>query len=391
MPAQTLRLTRRGWSLLWAALAIVVVTTAMNRREGLFIAAFLVLAVVLCSATVAFQKTPLRMTRTVPAEAQCGEPMEIVCTMKSIGITSTVAGWTDAVPQSFGRSPVGVLPPAHLLRGGRAAVRYRVVPTVRGLHEIGPFSVTLTDPLGVCEVVRAVGSPSTALVLPRVSPLAPSELFTAASEGRRRDRTRPTAPRADELIARDYRPGDPLRRVHWRATARHGQLMVRQEEPQADPDVLVLLDVPPGQTRIDACVDLAASISLHLGSLGYRITVALPETEWLTVSPKDAREILMPLAVWPGGTIRSAHETAQRCEQRFADRIPLILITTDADRLVALADLATQASPAIAFIATGSGLLRDTVPATWQASGLSDRIDVPASWDRLNRRLLVHD
>ncbi|GAB2513434.1 DUF58 domain-containing protein [Paramicrobacterium agarici] len=387
MSARTLRLTRRGWALAWASAVILVLTILLTRREGLFIASFLAIVVVLCALMASRQRVPLHVGRRVPSDAHCGERVDIVCEIQAAGSSSAVTGWTDAVPRSFGSTPHGVMPPQRLARGGRTAVRYTVVPSVRGWYDVGPFQVTVSDPLGACESSRPVGETSRMLVLPRVSPLAPSDLLASAGEGRRRDRTRPTAPRADELIARDYRPGDPLRRVHWRATARHGQLMVRQEEPQADPEALLLLDVAPGQTRIDALVDMAASLAVHVAGMGYRVTFAESDSSWVTTQPSDIRDVLTALAVWPGGTLDAEREVALRIEQRFSDSIPIFVLTTDADRLSALTAIAVRAAPAIAFVATGSGLDQDAVPAPWIAAGLADRVDVSASWERLHRRV----
>ena len=43
-------------------------------------------------------------------------------------------------------------------------------------------------------------------------------------------------------MTREYRHGDPMRRVHWAATARHGELMVRQEESVTTPEATIILD-----------------------------------------------------------------------------------------------------------------------------------------------------
>lgn len=388
MSVRTIRLTARGWALVWTSFVCVALATLFNRREGLFVAVFLIIVVVLCGVSVASQKAKMRVVRRILGDGHCGETLKIVCEIQSNGSTAGVSGWTDSVPRTFGSAPTGVLPPRRMMRGGRAAVRYSVVPSVRGWYDIGPFRITLADSLGVCETSRSVGETTGILVLPRVSALTAGDLIPPAGEGRQYDRTRPTAPRADELIARDYRPGDPLRRVHWRATARRGQLMVRQEEPQADPEALVLLDVAAGQVRADALVDLAASITVHLSNEGFRVTFAESATRWVDAPPKDPHEILTALAVWPGGMLGAAHDVAQRIERRFSDRIPIFVLTSDVGRLDDLASVALNAAPAVAFVASGSGLSRADVPAPWLAAGLADRVDVAASWNRLQRRLV---
>ena len=53
-------------------------------------------------------------------------------------------------------------------------------------------------------------------------------------------------PSDDDVMTREYRHGDPMRRVHWAATARHGELMVRQEESVTTPEATIILDQRSG-------------------------------------------------------------------------------------------------------------------------------------------------
>jgi uncharacterized protein (DUF58 family) len=73
-----------------------------------------------------------------------------------------------------------------------------------------------------------------------------------------------TAPRSgsgNELFGvREYRPGDPLRRIHWRSSARHGELIVREYEPPGVQTVGILCDPdPPSREAADQVARLAAS------------------------------------------------------------------------------------------------------------------------------------
>ena len=69
---------------------------------------------------------------------------------------------------------------------------------------------------------------------------------TGLAGARGHDGVTPTRARAnpsdDDVMTREYRHGDPLRRVHWAATARHGSLMVRQEESVTTPEATIILD-----------------------------------------------------------------------------------------------------------------------------------------------------
>ena len=91
----------------------------------------------------------------------------------------------------------------------------------------------------------------------------------------------------DDVIARSYLPGDAMKRLHWRATAHHGELMVRQEEQQLTPRAAVVLDCEPvsqgtakdrqGEWEYSAvlewCVAATASITTHLVKAGYVVVL----------------------------------------------------------------------------------------------------------------------
>jgi uncharacterized protein (DUF58 family) len=82
----------------------------------------------------------------------------------------------------------------------------------------------------------------------------------------------------DDAATREYRRGDDLRRVHWRSTARTGELMVRREEQPWESRATVVLDTRvfahrgEGPTAsFEWAVSAAASICMHLRHAGYKL------------------------------------------------------------------------------------------------------------------------
>src|SRR5690606_33189547 len=82
----------------------------------------------------------------------------------------------------------------------------------------------------------------------------------------------------DDVATREYRNGDDLRRVHWRSTARVGELMVRREEQPWESRATIVLDTRrhghhgEGPTSsFEWAVSAAGSVALHLRRSGYRI------------------------------------------------------------------------------------------------------------------------
>ena len=92
---------------------------------------------------------------------------------------------------------------------------------------------------------------------------------SAALDTRSASGSRTPAP--DDLSLRDYRPGDDPRRVHWRSTARLGDLVVRQDEHAGRRPATVLLDLPGQDEALEWTIATGASIAVALAESGHRI------------------------------------------------------------------------------------------------------------------------
>jgi uncharacterized protein (DUF58 family) len=119
-------------------------------------------------------------------------------------------------------------------------VRYPVPTLRRGLIRLGPLRVTRRDPLGLIGVARTHGGTAQVWVHPRVHPLAAVPVGIARSLDGRVDRVPHGSITFDTL--REYVIGDELRRVHWRTSARIGELMVREHLDTSLPRIVLLVD-----------------------------------------------------------------------------------------------------------------------------------------------------
>ena len=109
-----------------------------------------------------------------------------------------------------------------------------------------------------------------------------------------------TAPRAGhgtEIFGvREYRPGDTLRRIHWRSTARRGELVVREFEPPGVQNLGVFLDPNPASAEVaDQVARLAASEAWDCLRTGGRVTLWAPGCE---PSRPDEERNLLALLDW---------------------------------------------------------------------------------------------
>lgn len=153
--------------------------------------------------------------------------------------------WRDSLPRALDGDARGVFPAlGSALRGGErvVAVRYAVTGRVRGIRAIGPLRVTSTDPFGLARRSQVFRDTTPVTVAPAMVDLAPIVDYAGEAGGALHTATTQLGQGADNLVARPYLPGDSMRRIHWRASAHSGDLMVRQEEQESTPEAIVVID-----------------------------------------------------------------------------------------------------------------------------------------------------
>src|SRR5215469_6205290 len=137
---------------------------------------------------------------------------------------------------------------------------------------IGPLRVRVADSFGLVEINRAFATTSTVTVTPKIIPLARPQLagnWLGGDEGR----SSIAATGDDDVVPRAYQTGDALRRVHWRSTARYGELMVRREEQHWRNTATLFIDTRrlahPTTASFELAVTVAASVGVHVAGEGF--------------------------------------------------------------------------------------------------------------------------
>jgi len=153
----------------------------------------------------------------------------------------------DALPQealAHRRIKVegGRLRLARLARGGTESLNYQVTFLMRGYYQLGPLLVETGDVFGLHRRFRVTGEPHFALVLPKVLPLQGYNLASRRPMGEIRVVHRLFEDPTRLAGVRPYQQGDALNRIHWRATARTGQLHSRVYETSRIAGATFLLD-----------------------------------------------------------------------------------------------------------------------------------------------------
>ncbi|PJJ71707.1 uncharacterized protein (DUF58 family) [Diaminobutyricimonas aerilata] len=282
LEARRRRLSARGWATLVLAAVLFVAAYSLGYEELLLPAGVALLLVVSGVVTALVRSPWLEVKRTfTPASVGAGDTVRVTVTVSNVGASPTVAAqWTDTAP--WGGSPSGTLP--GLAWGARrdARVEYELRAHRRGIVSFGPLLLDLRDPFGMVDVEHHIGGVDRLVVTPQVSRLPADGSAFGEGEGSAQFVQRRTTGNDDDLMTREYRTGDALRRVHWRASARHGELMVRQEEQRSFPDARLILDtrrasypdaVGGESDGFEWAVRMAASMGVHLGDAGYRLTV----------------------------------------------------------------------------------------------------------------------
>ncbi|WP_018801932.1 DUF58 domain-containing protein [Salinispora arenicola] len=333
--------------------------------------------------------------RAEPDRVARGEPATMTVTVHNRGRLRSA---NLVAEDRCGAVPVAV--PVLRLRPGRdTTVRYDVPTTRRGVVPVGPLRVTRRDPLGLVSLSRPYGETVPVWVHPRVHPLS----VVPTGAGRSLDGQVDAVPHGSITFdsLREYVVGDELRRVHWRTSARVGELMVRENVDTSLPRLVVLLDnravAHPQRSAglaesFEAACEAAASVltAAHRSDLPVVLVLVAPEDEGSRAGVAEseaARSGLSPLdrlaAAGLGGDTLDATLTRLRGERR-GDTLVALTGPGGRDSLGQFGAL-RGAYPSVVV-----GVLAAAEPAQAQTAGLvvidaADGAAFAAEWDRVRR------
>lgn len=232
----------RGWGLLGAGGTFLLAAQVMGRRDLLALAIFLFVLPLLALAGTRVLKPSFRVYREFhPSTVETGATTTVLLAVARTGAGSGHALMEEKLPARFGESPVFRFP-ARSAVGGTSRYEYHLRSGKRGQFRIGPVTAEFSDPFGLSLHRHAIDDGDILTVTPAAVELPVTGLAGARGhDGVTATRIRAN-PSDDDVMTREYRHGDPMRRVHWAATARHGELMVRQEESVTTPEATIILD-----------------------------------------------------------------------------------------------------------------------------------------------------
>jgi len=398
-------LTVRGRAFLAAGVTAVVCAIVLDQNALTRVGVLVLVLPLLTAWVVGRNRYRLALVRTVtPQLVAAGQPARVSLALSNEGRSPNgVLLLEDHVPYVLGTRPRFVV--EGIGSGWRQSVTYQVRSDVRGRFEIGPMSVRVTDPFGLVELGRTFRTTVPLTVTPRTVALPQIPLGGAwTGSGDNRPRAFATGS-AEDVTVREYRQGDDLRRVHWRSSARLGELMVRREEqPWQSRATLVLdtrLQAHRGQgiaSSLEAAVSAAASIAVHLSHRGFavRLVTALGEdpssSAWhLRDTDLNTAPLMEALAVVEA-TQQPHLDTGWLAEGAHGGLTVAVfggLLATD---LPVLRRMQHQAGSALAIALdvdawigapTGEGATRALGQQGWRAVPLGPRDRLDAVWQEL--------
>ncbi len=270
-------LTTRGRAFVAAGFTAIGCAVVLGQPALTRVGVLMAVIPVLGAIVVSRHRYRLALVRTVaPQLVQVGQPVHVELSLGNEGSRAQgVLLLEEQLPYALGSRPRFVLDPQP---DRRHRVTYTVSSELRGRFELGPLSVRQTDPFGMVELGRSFQTTSAMTVTPRIVPLPPVSFGGVWSgSGDNRPRASSTGS-AEDVTVREYRRGDDLRRVHWRSSARVGELMVRREEQPWQSRATLVLDNRASAHRgvgaassLEAAVTAAASIAVHLSRRGFLV------------------------------------------------------------------------------------------------------------------------
>ncbi len=422
----------RGWGLLGAGTLSLLAAQVMGRRDLLALALLLLVLPLLSLAGTRMLKPRFQVYREFnPSPVETSATTTVRLAVARSGPGTGHALMEEQLPTRFGQSPAFRFP-ARTATARTSRYEYQLRSAKRGQFLIGPVTAEFSDPFGLAVHRHAIDAGDLLTVTPAAVELPETGLAGARGhDGVTATRIRAN-PSDDDVMTREYRHGDPLRRVHWAATARHGSLMVRQEESVTTPEATIILDQRflaythgPGYVSGGAAADghelvtsdtfewavtAAMSIGTHLGERNYALRCLDPAGDPAFLNSPSAPEPDAEDYAGAGGLQSLAeslaaiqltgprHPGADAGPQPFGDRLmdklsahrlrgPLLAILGRLSPAEARALAPAAGFGANAFALVVTDRVADTGPVLeilrrggWRAAAVSAATPLPAAW-----------
>lgn len=280
--------TRRGWAVVALVAAALAMGWVFGGRSLNAVVVPGAIAMVLSGLAVWRIDRPT-VDRRIPDHGHRGDRVRVHLSVETRrAVPATVVD--DHSPDLSGASTF------HVTTDG-SAMAYDLDLDERGVHAVGGCRVVATDPLGLWRRTFDIPATDSVLVYPALRPLS----HTAGVLGRFRGST---DDREHFDAVREYRPGDPLRDVNWKTSAKRQRGLFVTEFAGTGETQTVCIAVESTRGRADAVAEAAASVATYLLEQGAPVGIDSPgESLDPATGDPHRRRILSVLATFEGGTV----------------------------------------------------------------------------------------
>jgi uncharacterized protein (DUF58 family) len=299
-PDRTVEISAAERGPLLALLALVVLSVAVPSRVWTVLLAGLGAALALAFTWAVTTGLGMRLIRqTVYAWVQVGDRLEEDFALDNRAPFPVLAAEIDdhSTLPDYQASTVRAVNMRSHYRWRQTGISRR-----RGLFQLGPTVVRYGDPLGLFAVCCRYLHSEEVLVYPPVLDQLPIPPLSGGGQGQASTRQRSLAETAAIGGVRDYRPGDPIRRIHWPLTARHDSLLIKEFDREMGGNIWLALDlhraVHAGEgehSTLEYGVIWAASWAWHLLQAGKSVGLYCYGPTRLIVPPRNGSQHLWQL------------------------------------------------------------------------------------------------
>ncbi|HJN17946.1 MAG TPA: DUF58 domain-containing protein, partial [Armatimonadota bacterium] len=358
----------KRFALLFGAMFILVVAVLL-RVEYLFYMSF-ALAVTPGVAWLFARRGTLYVeaSRSMTGVVKAGERLPMRIELENTGATrKQLLVMRDTLPSGLVAEGPSERFVTDVLPGEMVAVEYPVTARRRGVYPLGWIDLVCWDPLGLYTHSRELPAEATLVVHPRPVPLP---LVKPPSGGRQfsnRTRARRRGEGTDFRGVREYTPGDDLRRIHWKQTAKRQKLTVVEYESGEANNVAVVLDLSPGfhagvedESTLEYGVTLAASIASQALKRGSEFTLVAECAKSYSLrslaTTEDETAVMDALARVRATSASSFAETLMEAEQWIPPGAGVVVISPAAgEEVVASATRLSALGHGVLWISLDAG------------------------------------
>ncbi|MDF1594527.1 MAG: DUF58 domain-containing protein [Acidimicrobiia bacterium] len=265
-------LTDRGWAALGASLALVVLWIALGEIELLATGLFLTSAAVAAWLFTRMSEPSVRVIRHLrPTLVREGDQALVRTAVTNTGRWSIFNPTIEDEVLELGSARFAA---ARIKPGSTATGTYQILCRPRGIYQVGPTRITLSDPLRFAQRTIETGEADRLVVYPTIEPLDDFPVVRGRDPSMHAVRPEFSHRGGEDFFTlREYRTGDDLRRVHWPSSAKRDELMIRQLETPWQSRALVVLDAREecyeSPADFEKAVRGAASVVRHLFASGF--------------------------------------------------------------------------------------------------------------------------